>query len=135
MGRGLFVFWAGAGPIGAKLCYSWATPSSDGTFALSAYQQKSARRAGQLALLILAFLILNCVSLTAVLHSSTPSDPKFGPAVGLAVAAAIFIALFVRARFSFGYIIGFNFYCLIASFLWLSYFTEGYFNRTEARLS
>jgi len=41
----------------------------------------------------------------------------------------------VRARFSFGYIIGFNFYCLIASFLWLSYFTEGYYDRTEARLS
>ena len=93
------------------------------------------RNAGTLALLFVAFLILNCVSLTAVLHSSTPSDSQFWPAVGLAVAAAIFIALFMRARFSFGYIIGFNFYCLIASFLWLSFFTEGYYNRTEARLS
>src|ERR1700748_1159726 len=101
MGRGLFVFWAGAGPIGAKLCYSWATPSSDGTFALSAYQQKSARRAGQLALLILACLILNCVSLTAVLHSSTPSDPKFWPAVGLVGTATIFIPLFLLARVFF----------------------------------
>ena len=41
----------------------------------------------------------------------------------------------MRARFSFGYIVGFNFYCLIASFLWLSYFTEGIYNRTEARRS
>ena len=91
------------------------------------------RNAGT-ALLFVAFLILNCVSLTAVLHS-TPSDPQFWPAVGLAIATAIFIALFMRARFSFGYIIGFDFYCLIASFLWLSFFTEGYYNRTEARLS
>src|ERR1700742_3830468 len=95
----------------------------------------NARRDAILALLLVAFLVLNCVSLTAVLHSSTPRDPKFGPAVGLVAAATIFIPLFVRARFSFGYLIGFNFYCLIVSFLWLSYFTEGYYNRTEARLS
>jgi hypothetical protein len=95
----------------------------------------NARRGAILALLLLAFLILNCVSLTAVLHSSTPSNPMFWPAAGLTVAAAIFIPLFMRARFSFGYIIGFNFYCLIASFLWLSYFTEGTYDRTEARWS
>jgi hypothetical protein len=102
---------------------------------MNAFQPESARRAGHLAPLLLAFLILNCVSLTAVLHSSTPKDPMFWPAVGLMLVAALFIPLFLRARFSFGYLIGFNFYCLIASFLWLSYFTEGYFNRTEARLS
>jgi hypothetical protein len=99
------------------------------------FQPESARRDALLALLFVGFLVLNCVSLTAVLHSSTPSDPKFGPAVGLVAAAALFIPLFVRARFSFGYLIGFSFYCLIVSFLWLSYFTEGYFNRTEARWS
>jgi hypothetical protein len=95
----------------------------------------NARHDAILALLLLAFLILNCVSLTTVLHSSTPRDPMFWPAVGLTVAAALFIPLFVRAGFSFGYIVGFNFYCLIASFLWLSYFTEGAYDRMEARWS
>ncbi len=102
---------------------------------MSAFQPLSIKRDALLALSFVAFLVLNCISLTVVVHSSTPSDPKFGPAVGLVAAATIFIPLFVRARFSFGYIIGFNFYCLIASFLWLSFFTEGYFNRTEARWS
>ncbi len=99
------------------------------------FEPANARWDPILALSFVAFLILNCLSLTAVLHSSTPSDPKFGPAVGLVAASVIFIPLFVRARFSFGYLIGFNFYCLIVSYLWLSYFTIGYYNRTEARLS
>src|ERR1700759_2197340 len=95
----------------------------------------NARRDATLALLLVAFLVLNCVSLTAVLHSSTPRDPKFGPAVGLVAAATIFIPLFMRARFSFGYLIGFNFFCLIVSFLGPSYFSVACYNRTEARWS
>lgn len=102
---------------------------------MNSLQPESARRDLVLALLFGAFLILNCVSLTAVLHSSTPADPKFWPDVGLMVAAALFIPLFVNARFSFGYIVGFNFYCLIVSFIWISYFTSGDYDRTEARLS
>jgi hypothetical protein len=98
-------------------------------------QSENTRRDGLLALLFGAFLILNCVSLTTVLHSSTPSDSMFWPAVASTLACVLFIPLFMRARFSFGYIIGFNFYCLIVSFMWLSYFTEGYFNRTQARWS
>jgi hypothetical protein len=102
---------------------------------MKSFQHLRTRRDPILALLFVAFLFLNCLSLTAVLHSSTPADPKFGPAVGLTAAAAIFILMFMGARFSFGYFIGFNFYLLIASFLWLSFFTEGYFNRAGARWS
>ena len=98
-------------------------------------QASNTWRNGSLVLLFIGFLVLNGVSLTSVLHSSPPGDPKFWPAVALAVAAGIFIALFMRARFSFGYIIGFNFYCLIASFMWLSYFTDGNYDRTQARWS
>ena len=39
---------------------------------MSAFEPLSARRDAILALLFVAFLILNCVSMTAVLHSSTP---------------------------------------------------------------
>ena len=73
------------------------------------FQSESARGDASLALSFVAFLVLNCISLTTVLHSSTPSDPNFGRAVGLVAAAALFIPLFVGARFSFGYLIGFNF--------------------------
>jgi len=102
---------------------------------MSAFQPLSIRRDAILALLFVAFLILNCVSMTAVLHNSTPKDIMFWRAVGVTVGIALFIPLFMRARFSFGYLIGFTFYCLIVSFLWLSYFTLGSYNRTEARWS
>ena len=102
---------------------------------MTPFQPERSRGDAPVALLLGAFLILNCVSLTAVLHSSTPGDPEFWPAVSLMFAATLFIPLFMRARFSFGYLIGFSFYCLIASFLWLSFFTEGTYDRTEARLS
>jgi hypothetical protein len=102
-------------------------------------EPESARRDAILAVLFVAFLVMNCVSLTVVLHNSTPDNPRFWPAVAVTVAAALFIPLFMRARFGFGYLIGFNFYCLIAGSLWLSHFTlgaaDGDYNRAEARWS
>ncbi len=102
---------------------------------MHSFQLLSTRRDAILALLLGAFLILTCVSLTAVLHNSVPGDPSFWPAVVSVLALAVFIPLFMRAGSSFGYIVGFNFYCLIASFLWLSYFIAGDYDHAQARLS
>ena len=67
--------------------------------------------------------------MTEVLHSSRPGDPLFWPAVGqCGRVLRLFIPLFMWARFSFGYLIGFNFYCMIAAYMWLNYFTGGYDN-------
>jgi hypothetical protein len=95
----------------------------------------NARRDAILTLLLLAFLILSCVSMTAVLQTSTPGNPMFWPAVASTMAFAIFIPLFMWARFSFGYIVGFNFLCMIASYTWLSYFIVGDYDHAQARLS
>ena len=96
---------------------------------------RSARLDAILALLFVAFLILTCVSLTEVLHNSVAGDPSFWPAVASMLALAVFIPLFMTARFSFGYIVGFNFYCMIASYMWLSYFILGHYDHVQARLS
>jgi hypothetical protein len=78
---------------------------------------------GVLALLLCITLFLTCVSTTTVLyHTNVPEHPMFWHAVGGAVLLAAFIPLFVHARFSFGYLLGINFYCVIIGFVWLSYF-------------
>jgi hypothetical protein len=88
-----------------------------------------------LALLLVVFVILNCVSLTEVLHNSVPGHRNFWVATAITLSLAIFILLFVRAPFSFGYIIGFDFYCLITGYIWLSYFVAGSYDHTLARWS
>jgi hypothetical protein len=98
-------------------------------------QPLSTRRDTVLALLFGAFLILTCVSLAEVLRSSTPKNPMFWPAVASVAALALFIPLFMWARFSVGYIIGFNFYSMIAGYIWLNYFIVGGYDRAQARWS
>jgi hypothetical protein len=102
---------------------------------MSAFQPVSARRDAILALLIGVFLILSCISLTEVLHNSVPGAPMFWQAVASVSALALFIPLFMWARFSFGYLIGFNFYCMIAAYVWLSHFIDGGYDHAQARWS
>jgi hypothetical protein len=101
---------------------------------MSAFQFLSTRRDAILALLLGCFLILTCMSLTELLYS-VPGHPQFRDAVLGMLALALFIPLFMRARFSFGYIIGFNFYCMVAAFVWLSHFVDGSYDHTQARWS
>jgi hypothetical protein len=98
-------------------------------------QPLGTRRDTILALLFGAFLILTCVSLTEVLHNSVPGHPRFWQAVASTLACALFIPLFMWARFSFGYIIGFNFYSMIAGFIWLNHFIAGGYDHARARWS
>ena len=98
-------------------------------------QPLSTRRDGLLALSLGVFLILTCVSLTEVLHNSVPRHHQFWQAVASVLAFALLIPLFTWARFSFGYIIGFNFYCMIVSFTWLSHFSESVYDHRQARWS
>ena len=102
---------------------------------MSSFQPLSTRRDAILALLFGAFLILTCVSLTEVLHNSVPGHPLFWQAAASVLALALLIPLFMRARFSFGYIVGFNFYCMIAGFMWLSHFVGGGYDHAQARWS
>lgn len=102
---------------------------------MTAFQPLGGRRDALLALLVGVFLILSCFSQTEVLHNSVPGHPLFWRAAASVLALAFFIPLFMSARFSFGYIIGFNFYCMIAGYIWLSYFIAGDYDHVQARWS
>jgi hypothetical protein len=103
---------------------------------MSPFQLSSTRRDMILPLLFVAFLILTCVSLTEVLHNSFPRHPLFWQAVAGTLGSALFIPLFMSAHFSFGYIIGFNFYSMIAGFIWLNHFIiVTSYDRAQARWS
>jgi hypothetical protein len=84
-----------------------------------------------LAILVLVTLL----SLSSVLHNATPRHPHFWDAVPASIVLIGFIPLFVRARFSFGYVAGVSFYGMIAGYFWLSYFTKLDYDVTLARWS
>jgi hypothetical protein len=86
-------------------------------------------------LLLALFLALNCMSMTRVLQNSYPGHPNFWSAVGATLLLAALIPLFALARFSFGYIVGVAFYCLIAGFVWLTYFVAPAYDDVRARWS
>ena len=56
-------------------------------------------------------------------------------AVGLVAAFSLIGPLFIFARFSFGYFVGFYFYTMVLGFLWLSCFTTLNYDQRIARLS
>lgn len=77
------------------------------------------------ALLLVLFLVINCVSMTvAHLHNSVPGHPNFWNAIGATLLLVLFVPLFALARFSFGYVVGVAFFSLIAGFIWLTYFVR-----------
>jgi hypothetical protein len=87
------------------------------------------------ALVLAIFVIATCFSMTVVLHSSVPGHPKFWHAVLATTVFCGFIPLFVKARFGFGYVAGISFYCMIAGFFWVSFFTGGQYDHVLARWS
>ena len=46
-----------------------------------------------------------------------------------------FVPLFLRARFSFGYLVGCSFYGMITGFIWVTYFSGLEYDHARARLS
>jgi hypothetical protein len=89
----------------------------------------------RLGLLIGIHIVVCCVSLVVVAYHRIPDDLKpdkfhiyFDPSrwyVAVAVVAvfAIVAFLFIRARFSFGYFVGFYFFTIVLGYLWLNCFS------------
>jgi hypothetical protein len=100
-----------------------------------------------LALLICFHIVICCASLVYVADSHNPVafDPAvfhmfFDPsqlhiAVAVISAFALISPLFVLARFSFGYLVGFYFYTMIVGYLWLNCFTDLNYDHRLAGLS
>lgn len=94
-------------------------------------------RAG-LFILLLLHVAICCVSLVAVsrLQPSMPFERQYlAHAVPLVSAFSLASVLFVFARFSFGYFVGFYLYTLVVGFLWLSNFSKLHYDTRLAAAS
>lgn len=92
-----------------------------------------------LAVLLCIHSILCCVSLVyrAPYHAFHIfyDDARFYEAVGVVAAFALSSSLFILADFSFGYFVGFYFYSMILSYLWMSTFSDLQYNYHISELS
>jgi hypothetical protein len=101
----------------------------------------------RLAFLIYAHIVICCVSLVQIAYYRVPIafypttfhifyDPARLHIAVMVVAAFALVALFfVFADFSFGYLVGFYFYTMILSYLWLNCFTDLNYDHRRAGLS
>jgi hypothetical protein len=92
-----------------------------------------------LALLICSHIVLCCVSFRLSSYYQDSYILYDGTRLHCAVAAAAGFALvsplFVFARFSFGYFVGFYFYTMILGYLWLNCFSQFNYDHTIAGAS
>src|SRR5882724_882674 len=77
----------------------------------------------KLAMLLAIFLAVNCISLAAIERSVGIAHEHVLRAIAGVLLAAGFIPLFLFARFSFGFIVGVSFYCVLTGFVWITYFS------------
>ena len=97
--------------------------------------------------MVCVHIIICCVSLIYVANFEFPNafnpaefhmfyDPaRLLIAVSAAGAFSLVAAVFVFARFSFGYFVGFYFYTMVLGYLWLNCFTDLSYDHSTARLS
>lgn len=88
-----------------------------------------------LAALLVVLILVTLASLAAALHNTTPGNPAFWQAVPPSLVLLGFIPLFVRARFSFGYVAGIGFYSMMIGFFFFTYFTVNRYDVVLARWS
>src|SRR5690242_16540145 len=73
--------------------------------------------------LLLLLILVAFASLNTARHDPLLDNPRVWQALTPSLALLGFIPLFVRARFSFGYVVGVAFYCVMIGFFFLTYFT------------
>jgi hypothetical protein len=93
-----------------------------------------------IALLILLYVVICCLSSVYVTQLFDLFRLAYDPAklvnAGVAVAAFVpVLLLFIFARFSFGYFVGFYFFSMFAGYLWLNFFSDYAYDRRTALLS
>jgi hypothetical protein len=92
------------------------------------------------ALLILCHLALGSISLICIARAYQVyyiffDNERLPAAIATVAAFAVLTVLFVRARFSFGYFVGYYLFVMIAGYLWLNNFTELEYNHRLSGLS
>jgi hypothetical protein len=101
----------------------------------------------RLGLLIGIHIIVCCLSLVVVAYHRIPDDLKpdkfhiyFDPsrwyvAVAAVAVFAVVALLFIRARFNFGYFVGFYFFTMVSGYLWLNSFSGRNYDHEIGALS
>jgi hypothetical protein len=92
----------------------------------------------RLPILICLHVIVCCASLVKVAQyqPNIPYDAaRLFEAAAVAAAFSLVAALFIRARFSFGYFVGFYLYTMMLGFLWLNSFSKLPYDHKLAGLS
>jgi hypothetical protein len=92
--------------------------------------------------LVLLHILTCCVSLAYVthyygylLHTTDIDESRLCAALLNVTAFALLSVIFVAARFSFGYILGFYFYTIVLGYLWLVEFSQHQYEQTLATIS
>ena len=93
-----------------------------------------------LTLLVLSYIVICCLSSIYVTQLYHAYRMGYEPArlfnAGVAVAAFAPVSLlFIFARFSFGYLVGFYFFSMFIGYLWLSFFSDYTYDYRTASLS
>lgn len=91
------------------------------------------RHAGALAVLLVLCPAVSCMSLASVGIGN--QHAHLLNAIAGSFLMAGFVPLFLWARFSFGYFVGFSFYGMITGFIWITYFSGLKYDYVQARLS
>nr|WP_249159827.1 hypothetical protein [Bradyrhizobium tropiciagri] len=94
----------------------------------------------RLPLLVLAHIVVTCLSLACVAHLYSDYHIFFRQSGLLAAVAVVAVfsvvaIAFVYAEFSFGYFVGFYLFTMIAGYLWLNQFSEFIYNHALSGLS
>jgi hypothetical protein len=105
---------------------------------LAAASRERLRRTRLVALIFVHVLICSITLLYALHYTShhvSYDGSKLPYAIISVMVFSLLSSLFVIARFSFGYFVGFYFFTMVFGFLWLSWFTDFRYNHQAARLS
>jgi hypothetical protein len=87
------------------------------------------------ALPLVMFLAINCISMAWLLHSSQPRPENFWSAAPGMLVLASFIPLLLMPRFNFGFLVGVSFYGIITGFVWITYFSQSNYDYARVRWS
>lgn len=99
------------------------------------FQLGEGRSNGRLALLLVTFLAINCLSFAAIDISVGAPRSNVLPAALTSCLAISFVPLFLIARFSFGFLLGVSFTGIIWGFVWITYSSKLNYDHSQARLS
>ncbi|KRR23829.1 hypothetical protein CQ14_22595 [Bradyrhizobium lablabi] len=84
-----------------------------------------------MVVLLVLYLAIVCLSLAS---AGVGNQYALHAAAGTFLMVG-FVPLFLRARFSFGYLVGFSFYGMMAGFIWITYFSGLSYDHAQARIS